>query len=219
MCSVLYAHFMVEHYRGHHPRAATRADPASARRGESLWRFLPRTLHGSLVSAWRLEAARLLQHRRGWIASPLAWATVLQIAGLVALAIWAGPWALLFWLVLVRPLAAARGTAQADAGAAAARLAQGQALAAAIKARPAANPAAVIDVLNRRLADAGLQPARLEAQGPGQALLEIAAINGRLLIGWATALEQNDGLVIEQLEATRNPDQSVRARLLVRSAQ
>jgi len=99
MCSVLYAHFMVEHYRGHHPRAATRADPASARRGESLWRFLPRTLHGSLVSAWRLEAARLLQHRRGWIASPLAWATVLQIAGLVALAIWAGPWALLFWLV------------------------------------------------------------------------------------------------------------------------
>jgi general secretion pathway protein M len=127
--------------------------------------------------------------------------------------------ALLFWLVLVRPLAAARATAQADAGAAAARLAQGQALAAAIKARPAANPAAVIDVLNRRLADAGLQPARLEAQGPGQASLEIAAINGRLLIGWATALEQNDGLVIEQLEATRNPDQSVRARLLVRSAQ
>ena len=49
-------------------------------------------------------------------------------------------------------------------------------------------------------------------------MLEIAAINGRLLIGWATALEQRDGLVIEQLEASRNPDQSVRARLLVRSA-
>lgn len=126
---------------------------------------------------------------------------------------------LLFWLLLVRPLAAARTAAQADAGIAAARLAQGQALAAAIKARPAANPAAVIDVLNRRLADAGLQAARLEAQGPGQAVLEIAAINGRLLIGWTTALEQRDGLVIEQLEATRNPDQSVRARLLVRSAQ
>jgi len=127
--------------------------------------------------------------------------------------------ALLFWLLLVRPLAAARATAQADAAAASTRLAQGQGLAAAIKARPAANPAAVIDVLNRGLADAGLQPARLEAQGPGQASLDIAAINGRLLIGWATALEQNDGLVIEQLEATRNPDQSVRARLLVRSAQ
>lgn len=127
--------------------------------------------------------------------------------------------ALLFWLLLVRPLAAARATAQTDAGAAAARLAQGQALAAAIKARPTANPAAVADVLNRRLAEAGLQAARLEAQGPGQASLEVAAINGRLLIGWASALEQRDGLVIEQLEATRNPDQSVRARLLVRSAQ
>ena len=36
MCSVCYAHFMVEHYRGHHPRAATHEDPASARQGESL---------------------------------------------------------------------------------------------------------------------------------------------------------------------------------------
>ena len=112
----------------------------------------------------------------------------------------------LFWLLIVRPLAAARENARAEAGAAAARHAEAQAL------------AAVIDMVGRRLADAGLQPARLEAQGPGQAVLEIAAINGRLLIGWAAALEQRDGLVIEQLEATRNPDQSVRARLLVRTA-
>ncbi|MEY3251073.1 MAG: hypothetical protein RL227_46 [Pseudomonadota bacterium] len=99
MGSVLYAHFMVEHYRGHHPRAATHADPASARRGESLWRFLPRTLQGSWASAWRLEAARLRQHRRGWATSPLAWATALQLVGLVALAAVAGSWALVFWLV------------------------------------------------------------------------------------------------------------------------
>ncbi|WP_197042327.1 type II secretion system protein GspM, partial [Sandarakinorhabdus oryzae] len=111
-----------------------------------------------------------------------------------------------------------RTAAQAEAGAAAARLAEGEALVAAMAARPVASPGPVIDLLNRRLGEAGLQPARLEAQGPGQALLEIAAINGRLLIGWASALEQRDGLVIEQLEATRNPDQSVRARLLVRRA-
>ncbi|WP_310475130.1 type II secretion system protein GspM [Sandarakinorhabdus sp.] len=127
--------------------------------------------------------------------------------------------ALLVWLLLLRPIAGARAAANAEAGAAATRLAQGEALAAAIKARPAASSAPVLDTLNRRLGEAGLQPARLEAQGPGQAVLEIAAINGRLLIGWATALEQRDGLVIEQLEATRNPDQSVQARLLVRSAQ
>ena len=99
MASVLYAHFMVEHYRGHHVRAATFDDPASARRGESLWRFLPRTLHGSWISAWRLEAAQLSQLKRGWPSSALMWATLGQIAWLVLLLAWLGPLALLFWVV------------------------------------------------------------------------------------------------------------------------
>lgn len=79
MASVGYAHFMVEHYRGHHPRAATWADPASARRGESLWRFLPRTLVGSWVSAWTLERARLAQRGLGWARSPLAACVALNL--------------------------------------------------------------------------------------------------------------------------------------------
>ncbi|MEI6486465.1 MAG: type II secretion system protein GspM [Sphingomonadales bacterium] len=126
--------------------------------------------------------------------------------------------ALSAWLLVVRPLAAARDAARADASAASARLAQARALHAAIAARPAASAGPVIDTLNRRLAEAGLRPERLDAQGSGQALVEIAAINGRLLIFWAASLEQRDGLVIEELQASRNPDQSVRARLLVRSA-
>ncbi len=99
MTSVLYAHFMVEHYRGHHVRAATHDDPASARRGETLWRFLPRTLAGSWASAWRLEALRLRQHRQGWGRSPLLAAVVVQVLVLVLLAAAFGPWALLFGLV------------------------------------------------------------------------------------------------------------------------
>lgn len=99
MGSVLYAHFMVEHYRGHHPRAATRDDPATARYGESLWRFLPRTLGGSLASAWRLEAQQLARLKRGWHRSPLLAATLAQAALLAALAAWGGAAALLFWLV------------------------------------------------------------------------------------------------------------------------
>jgi alkane 1-monooxygenase len=99
MGSVLYAHFMVEHYRGHHPRAATHDDPASARRGESLWRFLPRTLAGSWRSAWLLEAQQLHQLRRGWQRSPLLWATALQAMLLVLLLATLGPLALIFWLV------------------------------------------------------------------------------------------------------------------------
>lgn len=54
-----YGHFYVEHNRGHHNRVATPEDPASSRLGESFWAFLPRTVIGSLRSAWALEAKRL----------------------------------------------------------------------------------------------------------------------------------------------------------------
>lgn len=54
-----YGHFYVEHNRGHHTRVATPEDPASSRLGESFWAFLPRTVIGSLRSAWELEAKRL----------------------------------------------------------------------------------------------------------------------------------------------------------------
>jgi alkane 1-monooxygenase len=76
MTSVCYGHFMVEHYRGHHPRAATAEDPASARFGESLYAFLPRTLWGSLASAWRLESLRIVQMKSSWAKSPLVWSTL-----------------------------------------------------------------------------------------------------------------------------------------------
>ena len=99
MASVNYSHFMVEHYRGHHRRAATAADPASARRGESLWRFLPRTLAGSWASAWKLEAQDLQNLGRGWLRSPLAWALALQGAWAAVLTVFWGPLALLFWVV------------------------------------------------------------------------------------------------------------------------
>ncbi|MHC0428885.1 alkane 1-monooxygenase [Streptomyces sp. O3] len=59
LAQTLYGHFFIEHNRGHHVRVATPEDPASARLGESFWRFLPRTVHGSLHSAWRLERTRL----------------------------------------------------------------------------------------------------------------------------------------------------------------
>jgi alkane 1-monooxygenase len=54
-----YGHFFIEHNRGHHVRVATPEDPASSRLGESFWEFLPRTVVGSVRSAWRLERVRL----------------------------------------------------------------------------------------------------------------------------------------------------------------
>src|SRR5699024_9384182 len=59
LAPVAYGHFYVEHNKGHHRRVATPEDPASARMGESFWRFLPRTVIGSVRSAWGIEAERL----------------------------------------------------------------------------------------------------------------------------------------------------------------
>jgi alkane 1-monooxygenase len=54
-----YGHFFIEHNRGHHVKVATPEDPASSRLGEGFWAFLPRTVAGSLRSAWGIETARL----------------------------------------------------------------------------------------------------------------------------------------------------------------
>ena len=87
MTSVCYGHFMVEHYRGHHPRAATHGDAATSRFGESLYQFLPRTLRGSLQSGWRLEALRIAQMKASWLRSPLAWSTLASLMIFVLIAV------------------------------------------------------------------------------------------------------------------------------------
>ena len=54
-----YMHFAIEHVFGHHVRVATPDDPATARRGESVYAFYPRAVLGGWRSAWAIEAARL----------------------------------------------------------------------------------------------------------------------------------------------------------------
>jgi alkane 1-monooxygenase len=95
-----YGHFFVEHNRGHHVRVATPEDPASSRLGESLYAFIPRSVVGGAVSAWRIEAKRLaLQGRSPWTLRNdvlNAWLTsALLMSGLV---LWFGA-AVLPWLL------------------------------------------------------------------------------------------------------------------------
>src|SRR5688572_5112101 len=59
LAPVAYGHFYVEHNRGHHVRVATPEDPASSRFGETFWEFFPRTVIGSVKSAWDIESKRL----------------------------------------------------------------------------------------------------------------------------------------------------------------
>ncbi len=96
LAPVAYGHFFVEHNRGHHVRVATAEDPASARYGESFWAFLPRTVSGSIRSAWRLEKARLarLGHSpwswrnevlHAWAMTVVVWAIAIAMAGRIVI--------------------------------------------------------------------------------------------------------------------------------------
>src|SRR6188768_2294342 len=64
LAQVGYGHFYIEHNRGHHVRVATPEDPASARLGENFYQFWPRTVGGSVKSAWRLEKRRLARRKQ-----------------------------------------------------------------------------------------------------------------------------------------------------------
>lgn len=63
MCSTLYGHWCIEHVYGHHINVATPKDPATAREGETVYRFLPRVLVQTVASAWHIQREQL--QRRG----------------------------------------------------------------------------------------------------------------------------------------------------------
>ncbi|MBF6328023.1 alkane 1-monooxygenase [Nocardia transvalensis] len=103
-----YGHFFVEHNKGHHARVATPEDPASARFGETLYEFLPRSVFGGLRSAIELERNRLRRKGHGWWSVHnhilQAWAMTVVLFG----ALLAGfGWRILPYLILQAVLGAA----------------------------------------------------------------------------------------------------------------
>ncbi|MFE1595902.1 alkane 1-monooxygenase [Nocardia sp. NPDC058705] len=91
-----YGHFYIEHNRGHHVRVATPEDPASSRLGESFWAFWPRTVWGSLRSAWHLEKERLGRLEKSpwtlrndvlnaWAMSVVLWLGLIAVFGIEVL--------------------------------------------------------------------------------------------------------------------------------------
>jgi len=54
-----YGHFTIDHNRGHHRDVSTPEDPASARMGESIYRFALREIPGAFRDAWAIEKERL----------------------------------------------------------------------------------------------------------------------------------------------------------------
>ncbi len=92
LAQVAYGHFYIEHNRGHHVRVATPEDPASARLGETFYQFWPRTVVGSLRSAWRIEKRRYARRKQhpfrigndvlnAWLMTAVLWGAMVAWLG------------------------------------------------------------------------------------------------------------------------------------------
>jgi alkane 1-monooxygenase len=93
LAQVAYGHFYIEHNRGHHVRVATPEDPASSRLGENFYQFWPRTVFGSLKSAWRLEKRRYARKKlhpfrlgndvlNAWLMTAVLWGAMIAWLGI-----------------------------------------------------------------------------------------------------------------------------------------
>lgn len=96
-----YGHFWIEHNRGHHRDVATPEDPASARMGESIYRFACREIPGAFRRAWTIETERLGRSNRSpWnrhneILQSLSLAAILQLGLVVAFG-----WSMIIFLLI-----------------------------------------------------------------------------------------------------------------------
>lgn len=100
LLTTLYMHFFIEHNRGHHARVATAEDPATSRRGQSLYAFWWQSVTGGWRSAWQLEDRRLRSraHPRLTLRNEMVRYTLIQL-GALGLALWAfGPLATAAWV-------------------------------------------------------------------------------------------------------------------------
>src|SRR6185295_14008738 len=101
LAPVAYGHFYVEHNKGHHKNVATPEDPASSKMGETFWAFLPRTMIGSVKSAWNIEKERLTRKNKSvWSLENdnlQSWAMTVVLFG--AITLWLGIAALPFLLL------------------------------------------------------------------------------------------------------------------------
>lgn len=88
LLSVLYLHFTTEHNHTHHRLVGTREDPATARRGESLWAFVARTVPGQLRDAIDVHSSK----GRHGLANPVVRGLLLQIATIAMVWILFGAW-------------------------------------------------------------------------------------------------------------------------------
>ncbi|GGI84121.1 hypothetical protein GCM10007973_20830 [Polymorphobacter multimanifer] len=128
---------------------------------------------------------------------------------LLALAAVALP--VLLWLLVLRPIEAARTAAEADLATATSDLASIRALAPAFSA-PRTAGGALLPRVEAGLAAAGLTATSLDSTGNGRVTLRLAAARAQVLLRLVAGFEA-EGLLVTSLSTSRNEDTSVSAVL------
>ena len=86
----LYTHFYIEHNWGHHKHVATPLDPATSRRGQSVYAFFVRSVALGYRSAWQIENTNVAQGRRPWYRHRMLGFTVVQVIYLATVWVYSG---------------------------------------------------------------------------------------------------------------------------------
>ncbi|MDJ0748894.1 MAG: alkane 1-monooxygenase [Woeseiaceae bacterium] len=96
-----YGHFTLDHNRGHHRLVSTPEDEASARMGESVYRFALREIPGAFRRAWQIERERLRSRNLPvWHQSnPILQSYAISAAITIVLLVWIGWLAIPFLLL------------------------------------------------------------------------------------------------------------------------
>lgn len=124
------------------------------------------------------------------------------------------------WLGVIRPISTSKAEARERHARAVVALADLHELRAQAQ-RAEKRPALPLDetlapFVTRSAAEAGLTLERLDAEGPQQVKLNIAAVRPAAFFGWAQRLEVRHGLVVQQVAAFRNADTTVAVQATIR---
>ncbi|MGB5980697.1 MAG: alkane 1-monooxygenase [Nonlabens sp.] len=81
----LYMHFYIEHNYGHHQKAATVEDPASARYNENLYAFWVRSVPNQYLNAWKIQSQLLKSKNASFfsVKNDMFWYQIIQLSYIV----------------------------------------------------------------------------------------------------------------------------------------
>lgn len=72
-----YLHWIIEHNYGHHRWVGTPRDPATAKKGENVYEFIPKSLIGSFISSWNIEKEMVKENGRSLLTNRIYFSLVI----------------------------------------------------------------------------------------------------------------------------------------------